>query len=162
MKRIENSFWKLTASGFGLGYSPVAPGTMGAIGAMGVAILILNYLADPYLWLACLSLVFTILGVVGSNKLQSQWGKDPSRIVIDEMVGMWVSLMWVGSAWIHFVGAFILFRFFDIVKPLGIRKTEKFPGGWGVMADDILAGFYTNIILQIIIWFILPVFYKIN
>jgi len=150
MKSRELSIWKVIVSGFGLGYSPVAPGTMGAIGAMGSAIVILNFTPFPYLWLAGLSLCFTILGIIGSNKLQLQWGKDPSKIVIDEMVGMWISILWIGPGWISFFVAFILFRFFDIVKPLGIRKTEQLQGGWGVMADDILAGVYVNLIMQIV------------
>jgi phosphatidylglycerophosphatase A len=149
MKRYKNSIWKLIVSGFGLGYSPVAPGTMGAIGALFLAILLIRYAPYPYLILACLSLIFTILGIIGSDKLRYLWGKDPSRIVVDEMVGMWISLMWVGSNWIPLFSAFIIFRFFDIVKPFGIRKTEQLPGGLGVMADDILAGIYTNLIMQI-------------
>lgn len=141
--------WKLIVSGFGLGYIPIAPGTMGAIGALAPAILILNYAQNPYLILGFLSLIFTILGIIGSNKLKFLWGKDPSRIVVDEMVGMWISLMWVGSGWISLLTAFAIFRFFDIVKPLGIRKTEQLPGGIGVVSDDILAGIYTNLIMQI-------------
>ena len=141
--------WKLIVSGFGLGFIPLAPGTMGAIGAMVPAMLILRYAQFPYLIIGSLVLVFTILGVIGSNKLQSQWGKDPSRIVVDEMVGMWISLLWVGTGWIPLLSAFILFRFFDIAKPLGIRKTEQLPGGLGVMTDDILAGIYANLLLQI-------------
>jgi len=64
-------------------------------------------------------------------------------------VGMWIGLLWVGSGWLNLLTAFILFRFFDIVKPLGIRKAEQLPGGMGVLADDILAGIYTNLIMQI-------------
>jgi phosphatidylglycerophosphatase A len=149
MRRCESTAWKIFVSGFGLGLFPFAPGTMGAIGALVSAFLILVYAPFPYLILGSLSLVFTILGVIGSNKLQIQWGKDPSRIVVDEMVGMWISLLWVGSGWIPLTLAFLLFRFFDIVKPLGILKTEQLAGGIGVMADDILAGIYTNLVLQV-------------
>lgn len=149
MRRCESSVWKLIVSGFGLGFIPVAPGTMGAIGALVPAILILRYAAHPYVILVGLAVVFTVLGIIGSNKLQHEWGKDPSRIVVDEVVGMWISLLWVGSGWIPVFSAFILFRFFDIVKPLGIRKTEELPGGIGVMADDILAGIYANLVLQV-------------
>ena len=149
MKSSTLPVWKLIVSGFGLGFIPIAPGTMGALGALVPATLILRYTPHPYLILGSLVMVFTILGVIGSNKLQHQWGKDPSRIVIDEMVGMWISLLWIGGGWIPMISAFILFRFFDIVKPLGIHKTEQLPGGTGVMADDILAGIYANLLLQI-------------
>lgn len=150
MKSSALSVWKMIVSGFGLGFSPVAPGTIGALGALVPAILILRYAPNPNLILGSLVLVFTILGIIGSNKLQNQWGKDPSRIVADEMVGMWISLLWIGAGWIPMISAFILFRFFDIVKPLGIHKTEQLPGGIGVMADDILAGIYANLLLQIV------------
>jgi phosphatidylglycerophosphatase A len=149
MKLRRLMIWKLIISGFGLGYSPFAPGTLGAIGALAPAILILKYAHSPYLWLIALILLFTVLGIIGSNKLRDDWGRDPSRTVVDEMVGMWISLMWVGTGWIPLFAAFILFRFFDIAKPLGIRYTERLPGGLGVMTDDILAGIYTNAILQI-------------
>ena len=149
MRRCSSSFWKLIVTGFGLGFIPFAPGTMGAAGALVPTILILRYASFPYIILGSLALAFTFVGVIGSNKLRDQWGKDPSRIVVDEMVGMWISLLWVGSGWIPMLSAFILFRFFDIVKPLGIRKTEQLPGGLGVMTDDILAGVYTNVILQV-------------
>jgi phosphatidylglycerophosphatase A len=149
MKRHESSIWKLIVSGFGLGFISFAPGTMGAIGALVPAILILEFAAFPSIILGCLSLIFSILGIIGSNKLKYQWGKDSSRIVVDEMVGMWVSLLWIKSGWIPILSAFFLFRFFDITKPLGIRKTEQLPEGFGVMVDDILAGIYTNLILQI-------------
>lgn len=148
MKKRELSIWKMIVSGFGLGFIPFAPGTMGALGALVPAILILKYVSFPNLFLTCLALLFTVLGILGSDKLQYLWGKDPSRIVIDEIVGMWISLLWLKTGWLSIALAFLLFRFFDMVKPLGIRKTERLPGGIGVMADDILAGIYANISLQ--------------
>ncbi len=151
MKNCKQSGWKLIVSGFGLGFIPVAPGTMGAIGALVPAILILHFAPFPNLILAGLILLSIILGITGSNKLQAQWGKDPSRIVIDEIAGMWISLLWLGSGWMTIASSFILFRFFDIVKPLGIRKAEELPGGMGVMADDILAGICSNLVMQIVI-----------
>ncbi len=155
MKRDKLWIWKLIGSGFGLGYTPLAPGTAGALGALVPAILILKYTQFPYIWLVFLILTFAILGIISSDKLQVSWGKDPSKIVIDEMVGMWVSLLWIDSGWIYTFAAFVLFRFFDIVKPLGIRRTESLPGGLGVMTDDIVAGVYTNVILHIMMFVLL-------
>jgi len=154
MRKNEKTFWKLIATGFGLGYVPRAPGTAGALGALVCAILILRFTANPYLWIGIALLVFTAAGIIAANKLEDRWGKDPSRIVIDEVAGMWVSLMWIGKGWIPLLLAFLLFRFFDIVKPLGIRRTEQLPGGVGVMADDILSGIYANVVLQMMIRFI--------
>ena len=78
--------------------------------------------------------VFTALGISSANAVESIWGKDPARVVIDEMVGVWIPLIIVPGRNIWFiVGAFALFRLFDIFKPLGIRKMENFKGGIGVM-----------------------------
>jgi phosphatidylglycerophosphatase A len=76
-------------------------------------------------------------------------GKDSYRVVIDEVAGMWVSLLFVPITTPTLVAGLVLFRFFDITKPLYIRRMEKLPGGVGVMMDDVLAGVYTNILLQI-------------
>jgi phosphatidylglycerophosphatase A len=81
--------------------------------------------------------------------MEQEWGKDPSKIVIDEVVGMWISLWYIPSGWEYFVLAFVLFRLFDIYKPFFIKKVELLKGGWGVMMDDVLAGIYTNVVIQL-------------
>ena len=83
--------------------------------------------------------------------MEKYWGEDPSRVVIDEMVGVWIPLLVVpAGGWWYVVAAFVLFRFFDIVKPLGVRRMERFRGGVGIMMDDILAGVYSAILLGIV------------
>ncbi|MGE5424417.1 MAG: phosphatidylglycerophosphatase A [Syntrophothermus sp.] len=144
--------WKLIVSGFGSGYIPLAPGTMGSLGALIPAILILKMTSSPNLILLILIVIFTVLGIAGAEKLKYSWGKDPSRIVVDEMVGMWISLLWIGNNNILFIAAFLLFRLFDIYKPLGIRKMEELPGGMGVMADDMLAGIYANLVIRLTVF----------
>lgn len=148
MKR-NSDVWKIIATFGGLGYSPIAPGTIGALGAMIPALLIMEYTKHPNLWLSLMVLSSTILGAICATKLELEWGKDSSKIVIDEVVGIWISIMWIKYNVISIISAFILFRFFDIVKPLGIRYTERGYKGIGVMLDDIVAGIYTNLILQI-------------
>ena len=143
---------KLIATALGLGYSPIAPGTMGAIGGIAVYLLIVNTLSQVNLILGLLTILFLILGIIASNKLEAEWGKDPSKIVIDEVVGVWIALLFIPSGWQYTLGAFLLFRFFDIVKPLFIKRAEKLKGGWGVMFDDVLAGIYANIVLQVIVF----------
>ena len=93
-----------------------------------------------------------LLGAWSSTVAEQYWGEDPSRVVIDEVVGQWIALLAVPAvfSWWHVLAAFILFRFFDIVKPLGVRQMENFKSGWGIMADDILAGIYGAIILYLI------------
>ena len=138
----------LIGTGFGSGFSPVAPGTAGALLAFGVWYA-LSFLvsASVLLWLTVvLALVFTVAGVWAANRLEQAWGEDPSRVVVDEMVGMWIPLSLFSPAehplWI--LAALILFRFFDIVKPLGIKWLDRKQGPFWVMADDILGGVYAT------------------
>lgn len=101
-------------------------------------------------------LIILLVGVWSATVVEKQWGHDSNRIVVDELLGMCISLFLIPVSWKYIVTAFILFRFFDIVKPLYIRKAEALPRGWGVMADDVLAGIYSNILLQIVVksgWF---------
>lgn len=140
----------LIATGFGSGFSPLAPGTAGALLATAVWFG-LSYLlsAVALLWLTVgFILVFTALGIWAADRVEPYWGEDPSRVVVDEMVGVWIALLAApaGDVW-YALGAFALFRLFDIFKPLGIRRMESFPGGIGVMMDDILAGIYSFVVL---------------
>jgi phosphatidylglycerophosphatase A len=95
-----------------------------------------------------------IIGTWSSTVVEKDWGKDSRRVVIDEVAGMCISLLFVPITVQWIVTALVLFRFFDIVKPMYIRRAEALPGGWGVMTDDILAGVYSNIVLQGVIYFI--------
>ncbi|HEY5325619.1 MAG TPA: phosphatidylglycerophosphatase A, partial [Mucilaginibacter sp.] len=97
--------------------------------------------------------LITFIGVWSSSVVEPIWGKDPARVVIDEVAGMCISLLFLPVNIKYVLCALILFRFFDIVKPLYIRKLELLPAGWGIMMDDVLAGFYTNILLQAVVWF---------
>ncbi|MDA0194390.1 MAG: phosphatidylglycerophosphatase A [Bacteroidetes bacterium] len=149
--------YRFIAAGFGAGYSPFAPGTAGAV--MGLALLAVwqhfvpaNYFPDHYfIPLVVVTLIFNFVGVYVTDKVEPAWGSDPSRVVIDEIVGMWIAILWIPPNWTNWLIAFALFRFFDIAKPLGIRKLEEIKGGWGVMLDDVLAGIYANLVLQVII-----------
>lgn len=95
-----------------------------------------------------LSLVFG-LGTWSAQKAEKLWGKDSQRIVIDEVAGMIVALIFIPVGFVQAAAGLILFRFFDITKPLGIKRAESLPGGWGVMADDVLAGLYVQLVLRI-------------
>lgn len=107
---------------------------------------------EPNLNFQILSFVLiTILGVWVGNIVEKDWGKDSSRVVIDEVAGVGLTLIGCPVKWYYVLIGFILFRFFDIVKPLGVREMEQLPKGWGVMADDVLAGLYGLIVLQVIV-----------
>ena len=150
--------YKIFATALGAGYSPIAPGTAGAI--IGCAALwlfekynIISTTTTPLLFIG-LIVITTIMGIIATNKLEPAWGKDPQKVVIDEVIGLWITMLFVPFTLLNLLIAFILFRFFDIAKPLGIRKMENLGGGLGVMADDMLAGIYGNITLLLIVKFL--------
>lgn len=147
-------FHNFIATGFGSGYSPIAPGTAGSLLAMliwwGYSLLFSHCISIPVLTFIVI-VVFTFAGVWSSSVVEKYWGEDPSRVVVDEMVGTWIALLAVpeGAHWGYMLAAFVLFRFFDIMKPLGVRKMESLPSGFGIMADDILAGIYGFIVIYL-------------
>ena len=150
---MKTSIAKFIGTSFGFGFIPWAPGTWGA--AFGVAIYYLLHIMVPdqtNAWLIGLAVVFTIIGTWCCEVLAKEWGDDPSRIVMDESVGIWITFIAVPFTWPHAVLGFALFRFFDILKPLGIKTIDtKVKNGFGVMLDDILAAVYSWIVLQGII-----------
>ena len=97
------------------------------------------------------TLAILALGIWSASKVEEKWGKDSSKVVIDEVAGMCITLLLVPVRWQYVLVGLALFRFFDIAKPLYIRRMEKLNGGWGVMMDDVLAGIYSNIVLQLIV-----------
>ncbi|MEO1261334.1 MAG: phosphatidylglycerophosphatase A [Bacteroidota bacterium] len=155
-----SALWKIIASGFGSGYAPLAPGTAGAM--VGCLILWLLHCALPsfffgenaWIGLALLILIFFFLGVKSADEMEAEWGHDPAKVVVDEMVGVWIAMLFVPFTFQNLLIAFVLFRIFDIWKPLGIRRMEKMKGGWGVMMDDVLAGVYALVVLQGILFLI--------
>ncbi len=143
-------FHKLTATVFGIGYIGKGSGTVAAIFC---SICWYKAWAGNYPGLIALIItgIITALGIWSGNKVEPLWGKDHGRVVIDEVAGMCISLLFIPVTINYTIAALILFRFFDIVKPLYIRKMEALPGGLGVMMDDVLAGVYANVVLQLII-----------
>lgn len=145
------NLYRLTANGFGTGMLPIAPGTWGAAAAA--------LMAMPLMWapptvarlvLIILAIVFSFICAKAVDMFADEWGEDPGHVVADEMVGMWLTLVGNPLTLGNYAIGFLLFRFFDIAKPLGVRRLESIPGGWGVVLDDVLAGVYANIILQLI------------
>ena len=139
---------KTIATVGGAGLLPVAPGTWGA--AVGVLALL------PFLgkngpeilpMLLAVTTALTWFGAAAARKLEPEWGDDPKQFVLDEFVGMWVSLLGHTLTGTNLWLGFVLFRAFDIWKPLGIRRLENVPHGWGVMLDDVGAGLLANVLL---------------
>ena len=139
----------LIGTGLGMGFSPIAPGTVASLGGWLIAMLLRPYIPYFEWFLLLLIVLFFFIGVYSSTKLETDWGKDPSEVVIDEIVGIWISLWFLPQGWWYSLAALGLFRLFDIYKPLYIRRMETFKGGWGIMMDDVLAGIYANIAVQL-------------
>lgn len=99
-----------------------------------------------------IALCIIAIGVHSANKVEQYWGKDNYRVVIDEIAGMYITMMFVPLTIATLIAGLLLFRLFDITKPLYIKKLEKLPGGVGVMMDDVLAGIYANVVLQVAIF----------
>lgn len=150
MKRRTRIWAKTLATVGGAGLLPVAPGTWGA--AVGVAVLLpfagKNGL-DILPALSVATILLTWIGAIVARKLADEWGDDPKQFVLDEFVGVWISLLGHALTGTNLIVAFVLFRTFDIWKPLGIRRLENAPNGWGVMLDDVGAGLLANILLWI-------------
>ncbi|MBD3903311.1 phosphatidylglycerophosphatase A [Chryseobacterium sp. Ch-15] len=120
----------------------------GSIAAVFASLCWYFFMNDDFIVQTCATIIVFFVGVWVSNNLEKHWGKDSNKIVIDEVLGMMVSLLFLPISVEVVVVGFILFRFFDITKVLGIRKTEALSKGWGVMVDDLLAGIFSNVILQ--------------
>tara|TARA_B000000557_G_scaffold154592_2_gene125473 strand:+ start:1106 stop:1549 length:444 start_codon:yes stop_codon:yes gene_type:complete len=143
-------FSKIISSFFYIGFFPLASGTFGSL----CAILLWWFFVPENLFYQLVLILFVIIiGTITSDIIESNLKlKDPSFIVIDEVAGMFISLFLIPKSFLVYIIGFFLFRFFDILKPSYINSVQKIPNGIGVMADDILAGLVTCIILNFIIF----------
>ncbi len=138
---VIDLFWWTVATGFGSGFSSLWPGTMGSL------VTVFLWAVIPELNWGYDALIVILIAVIGffaaqfvSKKLNSH---DPSCIVVDEFLGMWITLCFVPKTFVGAAIAFGLFRFFDVLKPFPISWLENFSGAWGIMLDDIAAAFCT-------------------
>ena len=139
-----------------VGYVRVAPGTAGSIVGLalyGAAGLLGGTLVEVGLVAAVLA-----AGVWSSSAGERHFGEtDPGVVVIDEVAGMLVTLLGLQVTWGGALAGFLAFRFFDVVKPFPARWAEGLPGGWGIMADDVIAGVYAHLALRLLLWATSPV-----
>ncbi|MBM3293070.1 MAG: phosphatidylglycerophosphatase A [Candidatus Aminicenantes bacterium] len=146
-----NAIARGLATVFGAGYFPLAPGTLASL----LAAVAFRFVLSGFHPLAYAGLVAGIffLGVWASRRYaRILRQKDPRRAVIDEIAGQLAALAAVPPTWPWIGAGFFLFRLFDVVKPFPVRRLERLPGGWGIMADDMLAGLYAALILQAWRW----------
>lgn len=142
----------IVGSVFGIGFIPFAPGTFASLVAA------LCYLCFPsmshfgiFVPLVAGTAVF---GVWSGTVMEKKYGRDPSTVVIDEVAGQWTALVALPSHPVQILLAFLFFRVFDILKPGPIDDLQRLPGGWGIMADDLLAGVAANLSVRLVMFFI--------
>jgi len=134
-----------------VGFLPVAPGTWGTAAGVLALLPFLGWSGAQMLpGLAAATVVTSFLGAKAARDLAPDWGEDPKPFVLDEVAGLWVAMLGHAVDVPHLLAAFVLFRIFDIWKPLGIRRLEAVPHGWGVMLDDLAAGALSGVLLRLI------------
>ncbi len=145
-----NMFSKVTATFFGVGYFPLAPGTV----TSAIIVLLYKFFLHRLSWPVYLLLFFLLFGLgtfvadVYSRMVKKE---DPRTVVIDEAAGQFIALFLLGPQWTLCVASFLLFRIFDIVKPFPIKKAETFPGGFGIMLDDVVAAIFAGILINLVL-----------
>ncbi len=139
---------KVIATFFGVGYFPLAPGTLTSL----IVVLLYKFFLHNLSWPVHLLIFFFVflIGILSSTRMSSKWKiDDPQKIVIDEAAGQYLALFQLSPSWLALVLCFLLFRLFDILKPFPIRRVETFPKGWGIMLDDFVAALYAGILVYI-------------
>jgi len=144
----QSALATVLATGFGSGYSPIAPGTAGT--AVGLLLFLPLQLLPAGAQLAATVVTFVVGVFAGTHVARRASLKDPGIVVIDEIVGLWVSLLFLPFTPAVAALGFLLFRLLDMVKPYPARQFEALPDGLGIMADDVMAGIYANLLLRVI------------
>ena len=148
MKQI-NLFEKIVGSALFTGYIPFASGTFGSL----VAVIIYFVPGFEKLWIIIPAIILLfIYGVYVAFKFEKVYGKDPSQCTIDEVVGTWIALIALPKTIFITLTSFLIWRLLDIVKPFPARTSENLKGGWGIMIDDVISGFYSLIVVHFIVY----------
>ena len=133
------------------GYFPIAPGTVGSAAGL-VVYLLVWWTKSPLVEAALIAGVFAAGAWAGTQAERYFGGIDPGPVVIDEVLGMLITLAFIPVGWSGALAGFFLFRVFDVIKPYPANRLERLHGGLGVMADDAMAAVYANISLRLLIW----------
>ena len=147
---MKNWFVKFVATGFGAGYVPKLPGTAGSVLGVGVW-LVIQFAGNSWVWIVFAVGLLPVIWIAGAA--ERLFGEpDPGCVVIDEIVGMTVALAGITPVWWLVLTGFAAFRLFDIWKPFPIRQSQKLPGGWGIVVDDLLAGGLACAVTHAVAW----------
>jgi phosphatidylglycerophosphatase A len=140
---------KLLSTCFGIGFFPVAPGTVTSMVAV-LCYFFIPVLHNPLL-LLFLVLLCSGAGIWAGGVMEDYYGEDPSVVTIDELAGQWLALVFLPEGIVPMALSLLFFRFFDIAKPGPVDALQRLPGGWGIMLDDLLAGFFANISVRVLL-----------
>ncbi len=143
-----NPIEKFVGSGFYTGYIPLASGTFGSIAAL--LIYFIPNFEKLYVILPSI-LILSLWGIRLGTKFESLYGKDPAECTVDEVVGMWITLLFLPKDFFVALTAFVVWRTLDIIKPFPARKSESLQGGLGIMMDDIISAIYSLAIVHLIL-----------
>jgi len=152
MAKAGDFLARVLATVFGCGYSAFAPGTVGSAAGL---LFFWPMAGAGWPWQAAASVVLFVIGSLAAGRVARLVNrKDPSIVVVDEVVGQWVTLTALPFTPLTAGLGFLLFRVMDIVKPWPARDLESVPGGWGIMADDVAAGIYANLAVRVglLVW----------
>lgn len=144
-----NLLEKIIGSAFFSGYIPLASGTFGSIAALLIYYFVPNF-EKPYIIIPAI-IVVIFAGIHVGTKFEIVYGKDPAECTIDEVAGMWISLLFIPKDFTLSLIAFIVWRAMDIIKPFPAKKAEVLDGGLGIMLDDVISGIYSLFIVQLIL-----------
>ena len=156
-RRGSAPIWaEMIATFFGAGYLRPGPGTWGSAGAVITWVLVARIL--PPHWLVPGAILYaalaTLVGIPAATRVARAMAReDPQKVVIDEVAGQMVALIGAPLAWKPILMGFILFRTFDILKPPPVRQLERLPEGWGIVVDDLGAGLYALLVMQLLMRF---------
>ncbi len=135
------------------GYFPIAPGTVGSAAGL-VVYLLVWWTRSPILEAGLIAVIFAVGTWAATHAERYFGGIDPGPVVIDEVLGMLVTLAFIPVGWSGALAGFVIFRVFDVIKPYPANRLETFHGGFGIMADDAMAGVYANLALRLLIWLV--------
>ncbi|MDQ6663731.1 MAG: phosphatidylglycerophosphatase A [Acidobacteriota bacterium] len=146
---------RVIATVFGLGLVPIAPGTAGSAGGLLIAYALATRAGWRPFYFGFLALLFLPVAIWAADVTACSEGrKDPGLVVVDEVIGQWITLAGATHVnWRSWTAGFVLFRLFDIWKPAPVRQLERLPGGTGIVADDAMAGIYGAVVLFAMGWF---------
>lgn len=148
---MKNKTAEAVATWFGCGYFPKGPGTVGSLGALLPALILARYAAWPAWSFAVLAAAAFLPAIwAAGTTAHAKNMEDPGLVVVDEVIGQWIAIAGATTLnWKSWLGAFVLFRVFDIVKPWPVNRLERLHGGLGIVADDAMAGIYAALVLFI-------------